>query len=162
VAVTAKVVAESAPLSTSRWPVDYYQLVGMVFGAMASGSIFSAIITIAYIVRATDRNFERDTIIREFEPEPLSNVEAVRITGNGYTTEIRQPKAATFARWARDVLNDESRVQFSKNEARERGFDIRNVLGELNRVGALEGQPDGNGTYRLSDNGKRLLKEWLS
>lgn len=151
----------AAGIGLSSWvgAVSYLDLFfsGVIAGLVAQGG------TVIYIGYVTSRIYQQDRVVKteRFAHEPDPEIAPARITGNGYTTNIMQPEAGAFAKWARDVLNPHLRVQFSGNEALERGFDLKNVLGELDRIGALQKNPDGNGVYRLTDSGKKLLEEWL-
>lgn len=78
--------------------------------------------------------------------------------------EIATPEPRNFREWLADVLDEESRVQFSQNEAKTRGWDdglFWGMVKELKKAGWLQAKPDGNGVYRLNDAGKKRAKNWL-
>ncbi|MDE8535478.1 hypothetical protein PZC41_14315 [Staphylococcus aureus] len=98
----------------------------------------------------------------EVQLRPLDEV----IPGNGRpNARIPQPEPGAFPRWLREVLEPSNRVQFSQNEARRRGYtesDFIMLQSELKRVGWLQANPDRNGVHRMTSDGERRAREWLS
>lgn len=143
---------------THNQPIDYLSL---LFAALA-GIMVGSVVYMFYGVIVTYLNYqvyEEETVQ---EIEPTYTVQPARIPTGVGTAVIEQPAGGAFAKWARDVLDDsQARVQFSQNQATERGFDYRHVLGQLRNNGLVAANPDGNGVHRVSDLGKHYLKAWL-
>lgn len=77
--------------------------------------------------------------------------------------QIEQPRPGAFANWLRAVMDDENRIQFSQNMARDRGWSMDQfgvMRYELRQAGWLH-DIDGNGVYRMTDEGRRLARAWL-
>lgn len=85
------------------------------------------------------------------------------ISTGGRVAHINQPEPGAFVAWLKAVIAP-GRVQFSGNESATRGWEPRNfvsLMSELHYVGWLDRKEDGNGVYRLTDQGRILAQQWL-
>lgn len=76
---------------------------------------------------------------------------------------IHDPRPGAFRAWLKSVVNGNGRSQFSRKQAKERGFEnYDELIMKLKSVGLLHEKDLYNGAPALTDWGKQKAKDWLT
>jgi len=142
-------------------PLAYIPGTALVTGGFGGFAMLAVRLASYDVVISRERHEER----YEPEPEPATAARLIFDLGNGMETpRLWEPRPGAFREWLRDVVRDnDRRVHFSQNQARDRGWTddrYRLLVTQLRDAGLIANELR-NGTVVCTQHGLTLAREWL-
>jgi hypothetical protein len=107
-----------------------------------------------------------ETAVEPLPEKPKRDCTVLLDLKNGLSpVTIWQPRPAAFVSWARNVLSNSNKVQFSENQAKMRQWPLDRyhvMIAQLKQIGLLHSHDVHNNAPVMTDEGKVKLKEWLN
>ncbi len=156
--------------------LDWQSIIIVAFAAGLAWAGFGGVVSLGIRVRAWEafklEQFELahahlnqpkpETKTQDTMPENSREITIKTIRG---TAVIVQPRASAFTSWLRDVLNPDTKTQFSKNEAKRREWEdwqYINLVAQLRGIEWLHEQRTFNGAPDLEGRHIEEMRTWLN
>lgn len=108
---------------------------------------------------------QQETAVEPLPEKPKRDCTVLLDLKNGLpSVTLWQPRPGSFTTWSRQVASENTKVQFSENQANMRKWPLdryHEMVAQLKIVGLLHSHDMHNGAPVVTDEGKVKLKEWL-